>query len=64
MISENENEKFYEIYLEKDKYKLTNKEFDFTIIEILKEDNVQYVLKINNEKYEMKDEIFSYEYAG
>ena len=64
MISENENEKFYEIDLEIDRYKLTNKENDFTIIEILKEDNVQHFLKINNEKYEMEDEIFSYEYAG
>ena len=64
MISKNENEYYYEIDLEKDRYKLTNKELDFTIIEILKEDNVNNFLKINNEPYEMKDEIFSYQYAG
>ena len=34
MISENENEFFYEIDLEKDRYKLINNALDFTIIEI------------------------------
>jgi len=40
MISKDEIEYHYEIDLEKDRYKLTNKDLDFTIIEILKEDNV------------------------
>ena len=64
MISENEKEFFYEIDLEKDRYKLTNKDLDFTIIEILNEDNINNYLKINNEPYEMNDKIFSYQYAG
>jgi surface protein len=64
MISENEKETFNEIDLEKDRYKLTNKELDFTIIEILKEDNIKNFLKINNEQYKLMDEIFSYQYAG
>ena len=64
MISENEKEFYYEIDLEKDRYKLTNKELDFTIIEILNEDNVNYFLKINNEQYGINEEIFSYQYAG
>ena len=62
MISNKEKENYYEIDLEKDRYKLTNKELDFTIIEILKEDNINNFLKINNEQYDMKDEIFSYQY--
>ena len=64
MISENEKEFFYEIDLEKDRYKLTNKELDFTIIQILDEDNIKNFLKVNDEKCEMNDEIFSYQYAG
>ena len=56
--------KFYEIDLEKDRYKLTNKELDFTIIEILKEDNIINFLNINNEHYGLKEEIFSYQFAG
>ena len=62
MISNNEKENYYDIDLEKDRYKLTNKELDFIIIEILKEDNINKFLKINNEQYNMKDEIFSYQY--
>ena len=50
--------------MEKDRYKLTNKELDFTIIEILKEDNANNFLKINNEPYQMNDDIFAYQYAG
>ena len=64
MISENENEFFYEIDLEKDRYKLTNNALDFTIIEILNEDNIKNFLKINYEPYAMNDEIFAYRYAG
>ena len=64
MISENENEIYNEIDLEKERYKLTNKEFDFTIIEILKEDNITNFLKMNNTQYNIDDEIFSYQYAG
>ena len=64
MISENENEIYNEIDLEKERYKLTNKEFDFTIIEILKEDNITNFLKMNNTQYNIEDEIFSYQYAG
>ena len=50
--------------LEKDRYKLTDKKYDFTIIEILKDDNVTNYLKINKDPYKEKDEIFSYQYAG
>jgi len=64
MISEKEIENFYEIDLEKTRYMLTNKEMDFTIIEILKEDNIQNFLNINNEQYTLKDEIFAYQFAG
>ena len=64
MILENENEKFYEIDLEKDRYKLTNKELDFTIIEILKEDNISNFLNINNEQYGLNEELFAYQYTG
>jgi len=64
MISEKEIDKFYEIDLEKTRYMLTNKELDFTIIEILKEDNVQKFLNINDQPYTLKDEIFAYQFAG
>ena len=64
MISEKEKETYNEIDLEKDRFKLTNKIMDFTIIEILKEDNIQNFLKINNEQYDMNNEIYSYQYAG
>ena len=64
MISKDEIEYHYEIDLEKDRYKLTNKDLDFTIIEILKEDNVNKFLMVNNEPYKIGDEIFSYQYAG
>ena len=64
MTSEKEIEIYNEIDLEKERYKLTNKELDFTIIEILKEDNITNFLKINNEQYKAEDELFSYQYAG
>lgn len=64
MISEKENEIYKEIDLEKDRFKLTNNHLDFTNIEIIKEDNIQNFLKINNEQYRLKEEIFSYQYAG
>ena len=64
MISEKEKEIYKEMDLEKDRYKLTDKNLDFTIIEILPEDNIQDFLKINNEHYEIKDKIYSYQYAG
>ena len=63
-ISEKQNEIYNEIDLEKDRYKLTDKKYDFTIIEILKDDNVTNYLKINKDPYKEKDEIFSYQYAG
>ena len=64
VISEKENEIYNEIDLEKERYILTNKDDDFTIIEILKEDNIKNYLTINNEQYLKNDEIFSYQYAG
>jgi V8-like Glu-specific endopeptidase len=64
MISENEKETYNEIDLEKDRFKLTNKIMDFTVIEILKEDNIQDFLEINNEQYDKNNEIYSYQYAG
>ena len=63
-ISENEKEIYGEIDLEKERFKLTNKELDFTIIEILNEDNIKKFLQINNEQYKPDDELFSYQYAG
>ena len=64
MISEKEKEIYKEIDLEKDRYKLTDNHLDFTIIEILREDDIQNFLKINNEPYKIKEEIYSYQYAG
>ena len=64
MISEKEEETYNEIDLEKDRFKLTNKEMDFTVIEILKEDNIHNFLEINHEQYDMNNEIYSYQYAG
>ena len=64
MISENEKEIYGEIDLEKERFKLTNNELDFTIIEILNEDNIKNFLKINKEQYKTEDELFSYQYAG
>ena len=64
MISENEKEIFNEIDLEKERFKLTNKELNFTIFEILEEDKIQNFLKINTENYNKEATIFSYQYAG
>ena len=63
-ITENEEEIFKEINLEKDRYKLTNKELDFTIIEILKEDNINSYLEINKDHYNKEDLVFSFQYPG
>ena len=51
-----------EIDLKKDRYKLTNQEYDFTVIEILKDDNINNYLEINNVQYNEKDQIFSLQY--
>ena len=64
MISGNEEESYNEIDLEKDRFEMTDKALDFTIIEILKEDKIQNFLKINNDQYKKDDELFSYQYAG
>ena len=45
MISENEIEIYNEIDLEKERYKLINKELDFTIIQILKEEYYKKIFK-------------------
>ena len=63
-IIETEKEVFKEINLKKDRYKLTNKEFDFTIIEIIKEDNINNYLEINNLQYDINDQIFTFQYPG
>ena len=64
VISEKENEIYNEIDLEKERFILTNKECDFTVFELLKEDNIKNSLTINNEPYLKDDEIFAYQYAG
>ncbi len=63
-ITENKNEVFKEINLKKERYKLTNIELDFTIIEILKKDNINNYLEINKEPYKKDDSVFSYQYPG
>ena len=42
------NEINKEINLKKNRYILTNKDLDFTIIEILKDDHINNYLEINN----------------
>ena len=59
-ITEMENEVFKEINLKKNRYILTNKDFDFTIIEILKDDHINNYLEINNIEYNENDIIFSF----
>ena len=61
-ITENDNEIFKEINLKKDRYKYTDELLDFTIIEILEEDNINNYLFINNNKYNINDQIFSIQY--
>ena len=63
-ITDNKNEIFKEIDLKQNRFKLTNEELDFTIIEILKEDNINNYLEINNEIYNQNDQIFSFQYPG
>ena len=62
-IAENKNEIIKEINIKKDRYKLTNKELDFTIIELLEEDNINYYLEINKYPYKKDDKVFSYQYS-
>ena len=61
-ITEMENEVNKEIDLSKKRYKLTNKKYDFTIIEILKEDKINNYLEINHDIFKNEDQIFSFEY--
>ena len=64
-ITENNNEIYKEINLKKERYKLTDEILDFTIIEILEEDNINNYLEIkfiNNNKYNINDQIFSIQY--
>ena len=61
-ITENNKEIFKEINLKKERYKLTDEGLDFTIIEILKEDNVNNYLEINNTIYNKNEQIISYRY--
>ena len=60
IYNEMENELIKEINLKKDRYKLIDKQFDFTIIEILQEDNINNFLVINDEFYKKNDQIFAY----
>ena len=56
-----------EINLELKRYKMTDKFYDFTIIEILKEDNINNFLKVDKyiNEYDYKDQlIFSTQYPG
>ena len=62
-ITEETEEKYKEINLKEDRYKLTNKEYDFTIIGILKEDNINNFLEINDTSYKIEDKLFSFHYA-
>ena len=56
-----------ELNLEITRLKITDKEFDFTIIEILEEDNISYFLEIdeyiNTDDY-ANEQIFSFQYPG
>ena len=61
-ITENNNDIFKEINFEKERYKYTDEKLDFTIIEILKEDNINNYLEINNNIYNINDQIFSFQY--
>ena len=61
-ITENNTEILKEINLEKERYKYTDEKLDFTIIEILKEDNINNYLEINNNIYNINDQIFSFQY--
>ena len=63
MTIENELELYNEIDLGKERFKLTNKELDLTIIEILKEDNIKNFLEVNKGEYKIEDELFIYQYA-
>ena len=60
-------EKEKEINLELERHKITNKEFDFTIIEILNKDNINNFLEIDKyiNSYDYKDEqIFCAQYPA
>ena len=54
-----------EINLEKERFIFTDKEMDFTIIEILEDDNINHFLEIdeyiNTEDYK-EEQIFSFQY--
>ena len=62
-ITEDDKEIFKEINLKKERYKLTDELLDFTIIEILEEDNINNYLEINN-MYNENDQIFSFQYPN
>ena len=47
-----------EINLRIDRFILTDKEFNFTIIEILEEDNINNYLEINNDIYNENEQIY------
>ena len=56
-----------EINLELKRYKMTNEEFDFTIIEIIKEDNINNYLEIDENIYKkdyINEIVFSGQYPG
>ena len=62
-----EKEIFLELNLEINRYKLTDKDYDFTIIEILNEDNINYFFEIDdnfNISNNINEQIFCYEYPG
>jgi hypothetical protein len=59
---ENDDGIIKEINLKKDRYKYINELLDFTIIEILKEENINNYLEINNIKYNKNDQIFLFHY--
>jgi len=65
-IIDTENKKYEkEINLEKDRYKYTDIDLDFTIIEILPEDNINNYLEIDeniNSKEYNKEDLFSVQY--
>ena len=61
-ITEMGQEVFKEINLTKKRYKLTNKDYDFTIIEILKEDKINNYLEVNQDIFNKGDYLFSLQY--
>ena len=53
-----------EINLEINRYRLTDEKLDYTIIEILEEDNINNYLEISKEIYNKNDQVYTFEYPS